>query len=157
MTHHKESLGWWIGLKTQHKCKAVYRSHVDRAQELTGERARQAFENRGITVASTVGYDSNANGRAERAVLYFTEKCRTFLSSRIRSEQFQKQLKQLWTFAAQHAGELHRREMFGEPRCKYEFGQCILSRVKEPATKFSPIMQRVISWDLHRMLLMDIG
>ena len=32
------------------------------------------FENRGITVTSTAGYDSNANGRAERAVLYFTEK-----------------------------------------------------------------------------------
>ena len=35
-------------------------------------------------------------------------------------------------------------KMFGEQRCKYEFGQCILSRVKEPATKFEPRMQRVI-------------
>ena len=33
--------------------------------------------------------------------------------------------------------------MFGEPRCKYEFGQCILSRVKEPTTKFAPRLQKV--------------
>ena len=77
-------------IQNQHKCKAVYRIHVDRAQELTGERARQAFENQGITVTSTAGYESNANGRAERAVLYFTEKVRTLLSTRIRSEAFQK-------------------------------------------------------------------
>ena len=131
-------------IENQHKCKAVYRIHADRAQELTGDRARQAFENRGITVTSTAGYDSNANGRAERAVRYFTEKVRTLLSSKIRSEKFQERLQQLWTYAAQHAGDVHRREMFGEPRCKYEFGQCILSRVKEPATKFDPRMQRVI-------------
>ena len=61
-------------IENQLKCKAVYRIHADRAQELTGDRARQAFENRGITVSSTVGYDSNANGRAERAVRYFTGK-----------------------------------------------------------------------------------
>ena len=33
-------------IENQHKCKAVCRIHVDRAQELTGERARQVFENR---------------------------------------------------------------------------------------------------------------
>ena len=36
------------------------------------------------------------------------------------------------------------REMCGEPRCKYEFGQCILSRVKGPTTKFAPRLQTVI-------------
>ena len=71
-------------------------------------------------------------------------KSRTSLSSRIRSEILQKQLLQLWTFAVQHVGEVHRREVFGEPPCKYEFGQSILARIKEPLTKFSPRMQRVI-------------
>ena len=128
-------------IENQHKCKAIYRIHADRAQELTGDRTRTFFENQGISVTSTVGHDSNANGRAERAVLYFTQKARTLLSSNIRSEVFQRKLSHLWTFAVQHAGEIHRREMFGEPRCKYEFGQCILSRVKEPATKFAPRLQ----------------
>ena len=41
-------------------------------------------------------------------------------------------------------GEVHRRDVFGEPPCKYEFGQCVLARIKEPLTKFSPRMQRVI-------------
>ena len=102
------------------------------------------LDNQGLTVASTVGHDSNANGRAERAVLWFQEKSRTLLSSRIRSEIFQKQLLQLWTFAVQHVGEVHRREVFGEPACKYEFGQSVLARIKEPLAKFSPRMQKVI-------------
>ena len=81
--------------RDQHKYKATYRIHADRAQELTSERARHMFLIKGITVTSTAGYDSNSNGRAERAILYFTEKGRTLLSSRIRSEAFQKQLSQL--------------------------------------------------------------
>ena len=108
------------------------------------ERTRQAFENCGITVTSTAGYDSNANGRAERAVRFFLEKIRTLCASRIRSEVFQSPLKQLWTFVAQRAGEVHRRDLFGEPPCKYEFGQCVLSRVKEPETKISSRLQKVI-------------
>ena len=118
--------------------------HADRAFKLTGSRSKQMLENQGITVTSTAGHDSNANGRAERAVLWFQEKGRTLLCSRIRSELFQKQLLSLWTFAVQHVGEVHRREVFGEPPCKYEFGQCVLARIKEPLTKFSPRMQRVI-------------
>ena len=58
-------------------------------------------ENHGITVTSTAGHDSNANGRAERPVLWFREKSRTFLYSRIRSNIFQEHLLQLWTFAVQ--------------------------------------------------------
>ena len=96
-------------IENQHKCKAVYRVHADRAQELTGDRHRTFLENQGITVTSTAGYDSNANGRAERAVLYFLQRARTLLSSNIRSEKFQNKLAQLWTFAVQHAGEIHRR------------------------------------------------
>ena len=130
-------------IQNQHKCKAVYRIHVDRAQELIGERARQTFENIGIIVTSTAGYESNANGRAERAVLFFLQKVRTLLSTNIRSENFQKKLAQFWTFAAQHSGEVHRREMVGEPKCKYEFGQVVLSKVKEPLTKFAPRLQKV--------------
>ena len=94
-------------------------------------------------MTSTAGYDSNANGRAERAVLWFQERGERFCS-RIRSEVFQKQLLSLWTFAVQHVGEVHRRDVFGEPPCKYEFGQCVLGRIKEPLAKFSPRMQRVI-------------
>ena len=109
-------------IENQHKCKAVYRVHADRAEELTGDSHRRWLENCGVTVTSTAGYDSNANGRAERAVQYFQTKARTMLSSNIRSEKFQEKLQGLWTFAVQHAGEVHRREMFGEPRCKYEFG-----------------------------------
>ena len=131
-------------IENQHKCKAVYRVHADRAQELTGDRHRTFLENQGITVTSTAGYDSNANGRAERAVLYFLQKARTLLSSNIRSEKFQDKLQGLWTFAVQHAGEVHRREVFGEPRCKYEFGQIVLSRVNEPLTKFAPRLQKVL-------------
>ena len=48
--------------------------HGDRAHELTGERVRIGLESRGIEVTSTAGHDSNANGRAERAVLFFRKK-----------------------------------------------------------------------------------
>ena len=113
----------------QHKCKTVYRIHADRALEVIGSRAKQLLEKQGITVTSTAGHDSNANGRAERAVLWFQETSRTLSSSRIRSEIFQKQLLQLWTFAVQHVGEVHRREVFGEPSCKHEFGQSVLARI----------------------------
>ena len=61
-------------IENQHKCKAVYRVHADRAQELTGDRHRTFLENQGITVTSTAGYDSNANGRAKRAVLYLLQR-----------------------------------------------------------------------------------
>ena len=101
------------------------------------------LEYHGITVTSTAGYDKKANGRAERAVLWIQQKARTLLSSNIRSEKFQNKLKSLWTFAVQHAGEVHRREVFNEPRCKYEFGQVVLCRVNNPATKLEPKMQRV--------------
>ena len=82
-------------IENQHKCKAVYRVHADRAQELTGDRHRTFLENQGITVTSTAGHDSNANGRAERAVQFFLQKARTLLSSNIRSEKFQEKLKGL--------------------------------------------------------------
>ena len=75
-------------LENRHKCKAVYRVHADRATEMTGDRQKQYLENCGITVTSTAGYDSNSNGRAERAVQFFCTKARTMLSSNIRSENF---------------------------------------------------------------------
>ena len=118
-----------------HKCKAVYRLHADRARELTGEKARDTFEALGITVTSTANYDSNANGRVERAVLFFQERVRTLLSTTIRSEKLQDQLKKLWTFAAQHVGEVHIRSLCGMPPCKYEFGQRILARVHKTRIK----------------------
>ena len=80
----------------------------------------------------------------QNARYYFSGKVRTLLSSRIRSEICQKQSKMLWTFAAQHVGEAHRRDVLGEPPCKFEFGQRILTRVKEPKTKFEPRLQAAI-------------
>ena len=103
-------------IENMHKCEAVYRVHADRAQELTGPRHRMSLEAKGIMVTSTAGYDSNANGRAERAVRFFQEKARTLLATNIRSEKFQEKLKTLWPFAVQHAGEVHRREILGLPR-----------------------------------------
>ena len=66
------------------------------------------------------------------------------LASNIRSEKFQEKLKALWPFAVLHAGEVHRREMLGEPRCQFEFGQTILSRVVKPETKFDPRLHKVL-------------
>ena len=75
-------------IENRHKCKAVYRVHADRAPDLTGAWQKQLVEAKGITVTSTAGYDSNSNGRAERAVQFFCAKARTMLSSNIRSGNF---------------------------------------------------------------------
>ena len=90
------------------------------------------MRDRGICVTSIAGFDSNANGRAKRGVRWIQEKIRSYLVPDIRSETFQQKAKVLWTFAAQHAGEVHRRETLGEPACQSEFGQRILFRIKEP-------------------------
>ena len=58
-------------IENMHKCKSVYRVHADRAQELTGVRHRKWLEQQVVMVTTTAGYDSNANGRAERAVRFF--------------------------------------------------------------------------------------
>ena len=34
--------------------------------------------------------------------------------------------------------------MLGEPRCQFEFGQIILSRVVKPETKFDPRLHKVL-------------
>ena len=90
-------------IENRHKCKAVYRVHADRAPEITDDRPRQFLEDHGVTVTSTAGYDSNSNGRAERAVQFFCTKARTMLSSNIRSDKFQEKLKQLWPLVVQIA------------------------------------------------------
>ena len=82
---------------------------------------------------------------------FFQTKARTMLASNIRSEKFQEKLKALWPFAVRHAGEVHRREMLGEPRCQFEFGQIILSRVVKPEIKFDPRLHKVLFWGLPRM------
>ena len=140
-----------------HKRKAVYRVHADRAKELTGDRAKKFLEDNGVMVTSTAGYDSNANGRAERAVQFFQTKSRIMLCSNIRCEKFQEKLRGLWTFATVHAGEVHRRELLGLPRCKFEFGQLILSRIPQPATKFHPKLHKVVFWGLLQMSQMGSG
>ena len=65
-------------------------------------------------------------------------------SCRRRSETFQHIVKTLWTFAAQHAAEVHRKDAFGVPSCEFEFGQRILVRVKEPRTQFDAIFQAAV-------------
>ena len=97
--------------------------HADRAGELTGEKVRKVLEERGIMVTSTAGTDSNANGRAERACRWIKDRTRTLLVTNIRNETYQSHYKTRWTFAAQHAAEIHRREAFGLPVSKFEFGQ----------------------------------
>ena len=52
-------------IEYRHKCKAVYRIHVDRAPDLTGEWQKQLLDTKGILATSTAGYDKNSNGRAE--------------------------------------------------------------------------------------------
>ena len=42
----------------------------------------------------------------------------------------------MWAFAAQHAVEIHRREAFKMPPCKFEFGQRILVKIKEAEWQF---------------------
>ena len=51
-------------IEAQHRCKAVYRVHSDRAQELTGERIVDELATRGIRVSSTAEVEPNANARA---------------------------------------------------------------------------------------------
>ena len=53
-------------IDSMHRCKAVFRIHADRAQELSGERISATMAKLGVLVTSTAGVDSNANGRAER-------------------------------------------------------------------------------------------
>ena len=66
-------------IENQHKCKAIYRVHADRAPELTGDTAKKLLEDHDITVMSTANYDKNANGRAERAALRIQQTARTLL------------------------------------------------------------------------------
>ena len=61
-------------IECMHKCKAVYRLHADRARELTGVKAGITYEDMGISVTTTANYDSNANGRVERTVLFFRKR-----------------------------------------------------------------------------------
>ena len=129
-------------IENMYKCKTICRMHADRAQELAGPRVRQYLENLGMAVTSTAGYDSNSNGRAERGVRFFQYRVRTLLSTKIRSEKLQERIREFWTFAAQHAGEVHKRQMTGEQPCKYEFGQCVLSRIKEPESKFAERLKK---------------
>ena len=66
------------------------------------------------------------------------------MSTRIRSDIFQNQLKTLWTYAVQHAGEIHINDVLGLPACRYEFGQRILARVAKPESKLEPRLQSAV-------------
>ena len=48
--------------------QVVHRIHGDREGGLTGERVQRHFAAQGVMVTSTVGFDPNANGRAERGI-----------------------------------------------------------------------------------------
>ena len=66
------------------------------------------------------------------------------LSTKIRSDIFQNQLRKLWAFAAQHAGEVHINNVLGLPPCKYELGQRILARVPKPESKLAPRLRAAV-------------
>ena len=70
-------------IESQHRCKAVFRVHADRAQEFTGDRIGAALAERCIRVPYMAGVDPNANGRGERGVRWLKEKARTYLSTRM--------------------------------------------------------------------------
>ena len=46
------------------RCQAVYRIHGDKASQQTGERVDNSFNERGVVVDKTAGFEPNANPRA---------------------------------------------------------------------------------------------
>ena len=122
----------------EHRCQAVCRVHSDQAPELSGEKTKRMLESLGVYKTATAGFDPDANGRAERGVRFFKEKIRTYLVNNIRSERFQGEVKDLWPFAAQHAAEVQKRQVYGEEDCDYEFASLALVKVKEPKDVLEP-------------------
>ena len=68
-----------VRIQRYHRCQCVYRLHSDRALELVGKQVIDAMADYGVEVTSTVGYDPNGNGRAERGVRWIKDKSRTYL------------------------------------------------------------------------------
>ena len=99
---------------------------------------RKCWKSLGAVKTGTAGFDPNANGRAERGVRFVKEKIRTYLVNNIRSEKFHGQVKDLWPFAAQHAAEVQRRQVYKESPCEYEFASLVLAMVKEPKDALEP-------------------
>ena len=106
------------------KCKSVYRMHGDRASELTGEAVTNYFEERGVRVTETAGYEPNANGRAESAVGVIKTKARVMLMS------LGSVGKVLWPAAVQHACWCTRRDTKCRSTLVPAFGETITAKIK---------------------------
>ena len=115
------------------KCKAVYRIHGDRASELTGEIVTDYFEERGIRVTETAGYEPTANGRAESAINVIKTKARVMLMSLGPAGRT------LWPAAVQHACWCTRRGTKGRTTLVPAFGEVITAKIKNtPHDAFAP-------------------
>ena len=79
------------------KCKAVFRIHADKAKELTGDRVKAHFRERGVRITETAGYDPNSNPRAEGAIGLVNTRARVMLSG------MGPEARELWPAAVQHA------------------------------------------------------
>ena len=131
-------------IDSMHRCKAVFRIHADRAQELSGERISAAMAKLGVLVTSTAGVDSNANGRAERGVRWVKELSRTLLMAFFGGTLPIDDRKMLWPFAVTHCVECHLREFLGEPECKFAFGNIVMVWVKEPLDSWEPRYRKAV-------------
>ena len=115
------------------KCKAVYRMHGDRASELTGEAVTEYFEERGVRVTETAGYEPNANGRAESAIGVIKTKARVMLMGLGPTG------KALWPAAVQHACWCTRRDTKCRKTLVPAFGEVITAKIKNtPHDSFEP-------------------
>ena len=98
--------------------------HGDRASELTGEAVSEYFEERGIRVTETAGYEPNANGRAESAVGVIKTKARVMLMG------LGPMGKALWPAAVQHACWCTRRDTKCRKTLVPAFGETITAKIK---------------------------
>ena len=122
-----------------HRCQCVYRLHSDRALELVGKQVIDAMAEAGIEVTSTVGYDPDGNGRAERGVRWIKDKARTYLSGLNPPEN------RLWPFAVVHSSEVQLRNTLSKTNVgtQFEFGQQCLSLERNPVDPWIPKYQEV--------------
>ena len=126
-------------LQRYHRCQCVYRLHSDRAPELCGKSVIDAMADCGVEVTSTVGYDPNGNGRAERGVRWIKDKARTYLAGLKPSEC------RLWPFAVVHSSEVQLRGVFAKVNVdqQFEFGELCLSLDRNPVDPWVPRYQKV--------------
>ena len=115
------------------KCKAVFRIHADRAKELTGDRVKSYFRDKGVRVTDTAGYDPNSNPRAEGAIGLVKTRARVMLSG------MGPEARELWPAAVQHACWSLRHGADARKRVVPAFGDPITVKIKlTPSDGFAP-------------------